>query len=85
MPNLAKERVQKDAALAHEPIVATVKYYSEKTSTIRYSPTGDPKTWEIGEPYIPKCLTHDGAERLRLIVLWDITSRGLFVDQSSIT
>jgi hypothetical protein len=77
-PNLTPEDVKKDAVLTHEPIVATVNAYSEHTKTIRYRPIGDPKKWEIGEPYVPFSLTTNGAKRLRLIVHWDIASRGSF-------
>jgi len=78
LPNLAQEAVKKDATLTHEPVVATVEFFEEMTQTIRYRPVGDDKNWEIGEPYVPKLLTFNGAKRLRLIILWDIASRGSF-------
>ena len=77
-PNVTRADVEKDGTTRHEPIIATVEKHDEKTKTIRYRPTGDGKAWEIGEPYIPFALTHEGAERLRLIVLWDLTSRVMF-------
>jgi len=76
--NLSLADVTKDSALTNEPIIVTVIKCKEHTETIRYSPSGNPSTWEIGEPYIPHPLTFDEAERLRLIVLWDIISRGSF-------
>jgi hypothetical protein len=39
---------------------------------------GDEKAWEIGQPYVPHALISTGDERLRVIVIWDVTSRGLF-------
>src|SRR5262249_17813507 len=70
--NLTPVAAQGDASLRNEPIVATVVWYSEHTKTIRYRPTGDHDTWEIGEPYIPDSLTAGGSPRLRMIVLWDL-------------
>ncbi len=55
-----------------------MRAHSKHTKTVRYSPIGEPDQWEIGEPYVPFTLTFDGAGRLRIIVLWDIKSRGLF-------
>lgn len=77
-PNVTPADIQSDGTLRHEPIVATVEKYELKTKTIRYRPTGDAAGWEIGEPYVPIALTHGGTERLRLLVLWDLTSRGMF-------
>ena len=77
-PNVTFADVQRDGTITLEPIIATVEKHDEKTKTIRYRPTGDGKAWEIGEPYIPFALSHEGAERLRLTVLRDLTSRGMF-------
>jgi hypothetical protein len=76
--NLSPADVNQDSTLTIEPIIATVKKLTVHKKTIRYCPVGDLKQWEIGEPYLPFALTYEGAERLRIIVLWDITSRGLF-------
>jgi hypothetical protein len=76
--NLTPADVEADDTLRLEPIVATIERFKEHSQTTRYRPTGDPHTWEIGEPYIPFVLTCERCERLRLIVLWDVTSRGLF-------
>lgn len=76
--NLAPEDVELDSSLTHEPIVATVSRRTDHSETIRYRPLGDSKLWEVGEPYVPISLTCGQAERLRLIVLWDLTSRGEF-------
>lgn len=78
LPNVSLVDIQSDSTLRHEAIVATVQKSSVHTQTIRYRPTGDPNAWEIGEPYVPFPLTGNGSERLRLIVLWDVTSRGMF-------
>lgn len=81
-PNLSRQDVEADSTLTHEPLVATVAWREEHTRTIRYTPVGvDSECWEIGEPYVPIPLTWGGAERLRVIVLWDFTSRGCFEDR----
>ena len=79
LPNLTREDVQSDGSLRHEPIVATVDKVSVHTATIKYQSTGNESTWEIGTPYVPFSLTGGRSERLRLIVLWDLTSRGMFL------
>lgn len=77
-PNLSPEDVNQDSTLTREPIIATATKLAVHTKTIHYCPVGDPEAREIGEPYLPFALTYGGAARLRIIVLWDITSRGLF-------
>jgi hypothetical protein len=79
--NLAARDVEQDPTLTREPIIATVTKHTLHTKTIRYRPVGVPEDWELREPYLPFALTYDGAERLRIVVLWDITSRGLFGDE----
>ena len=76
--NLSLSNVKEDSTLRHEPIVNTVLKYEEKTQTIRYCPVGEKENWEIGEPYIPISMTSNKAEKLRIIILWDIASRGSF-------
>lgn len=83
LPNLSRENADSDSSLTHEPLIATVAKYSEHSRTIRYRPLGDDRLWEIGEPYVPLPLTFGGADRLRLLVLWDLASRGMF--QSRVT
>jgi hypothetical protein len=78
LPNLAPDDVKADPCLVLEPIVATVTAVTPKTKTIRYAPTGDPKKWEIGDPYVPFSMTYDGNVSLRIFVMWDLTSRGAF-------
>jgi hypothetical protein len=57
-----------------EPIVCVVERVSEKSKTVRYRPLGDPKAWQLGEPYIPlTLLPADLPERLRVEVRWDRT------------
>ena len=74
--NLTADDVRQDPIVRLEPIVATIRKVKLHTKTIRYRPTGD--VWEVGEPYIPYSMTCGECELLRLIVLWDVTSRGLF-------
>jgi hypothetical protein len=76
--NLSPQAAHDDPASRLEPIVATVRRLREHTKTLRYDPVGDQSTWEIGSPYIPNELTFGGAHLLRLIVLWDLASRGEF-------
>ena len=40
------------------------------SETIRYSPVGPEKNWEIGKPYIPHDLTHEQADELTVIIYW---------------
>lgn len=55
-----------------EPIVCVVEKVSGHTETVRYRPLGDPKTWELGEPYIPLALLPANLpERLHVEVRWD--------------
>jgi len=77
-PNLSSVDATNDPVLTHEPIIATVTMFKKHTNTIRYRPVGEAEKWEIGEPYIPFSLTADATEKLRLIVFWDISSRGAF-------
>lgn len=76
--NLSSADIEGDPSLKHEPIIATVSRFDEKTQTVRFRPVGDPKSWEIGEPYVPRALIRNGEERLRVVVMWDATSRGSF-------
>ncbi len=69
-PNMTEADALADPAIRHEPIIATVNKDCSKTETILYRPTG----WEIGSPYIPFSMTCDGAEQLRIIIHWDVTS-----------
>lgn len=78
LPNLAAADVKVDSTLTLEPIVATIEWVSDKTSTAHYRPIGDKKRWELGEPYVPYSLLPEKAKRLRILVLWDISSRGGF-------
>ena len=77
-PNMTPADVNADPTIRHEPLIASIDKFREHTQTTRYRPTGDPSAWEIGEPYIPFAMTFDGADRLRMIIHWDVTSRGLF-------
>ena len=37
----------------NEPLTALLLKVKEHTQTVHYKPVGQPKMWEIGEPYIP--------------------------------
>ena len=78
LPNLSPADVQEDPASRLEPLVATVQFLREHTKTLRYDPVGDPSDWEVGNPYVPHSLTFGECRRLRLIVLWDLATRGEF-------
>ena len=78
LPNLTEEAAHRDPSLKDEPIIATVLRVREHTETVRFQPVGDKEVWEIGEPYVPRTLIENGEERLRFVVMWDVTSRGLF-------
>ncbi len=77
-PNLKLNDIKCNGSLRHEPIIATVRKFFKHTKTIRYSPVGDKEGWEIGEPYIPFELTCGDLDTLRVIVFWDLQSRGNF-------
>lgn len=64
------EQLSGDPSVVKTPIDAIVQKTRCQTKTVRYDPFGDPNDWEIGSPYIPYSLTHDGASRLRLSVEW---------------
>ena len=81
---MSSDKVKEDPTLASKPIYADVVMKREHTKTIRYCPEGDKRNWEIGEPYIPKELTHDKAERLRIYVEWDLHSRGQFFEKENV-
>jgi hypothetical protein len=36
------------------PIISVVHFDRVHTKTVRYSPLGDQKKWEIGQPYVPQ-------------------------------
>lgn len=63
------------------PIRAIVEKIQEHTQTMRFAPTGDPKDWEIGEPYIPySLLTYSSVQTVRIEVVWD-RSAGTWSDE----
>jgi hypothetical protein len=54
------------------PIIAVVEFERTHTQTVRYSPVGDPKGWEIGQPYVPISeLGFPYPKRLILRVTWE--------------
>lgn len=64
-----------DAVDPRLPIVTVVERDIERKHTIRYTPIGDPKTWEIGKPYIPRSLLPVGTrKRLQIEVRWDFSA-----------
>lgn len=53
-------------------IVAIVDRVGEHSETARFAPVGDPKEWQIGEPYIPYALLpNPSVQRLRVEVEWE--------------
>ncbi len=76
--NLSPKDIETDSSLSNEPIIATITKMSEHSKTIKYQPIGEQKYWEIGEPYIPTQLTYNELDKLRIIIFWDLRSRGLF-------
>ena len=53
-------------------IVAIVERVKDHSQTVRFAPAGDPKKWQIGEPYIPYgLLPNPSVQRLRVDVEWD--------------
>jgi len=57
------------------PVIATVERTSEHSQTARFTPSGDPQTWEIGEPYIPyQLLPRRNVSRLDIEVSWDYSN-----------
>src|SRR6266566_5195011 len=64
------DRISNDA-----PIVEHVRFDRNHTRTARYTPLGDNKTWQLGQPYIPFVLLSDPPPRdLILRVRWDGSS-----------
>ena len=62
------------------PISAIVERICEHSETARFAPRGDPKDWQIGEPYIPyKILPSDSVRTLRIDIEWD-HSAGTWTD-----
>ena len=74
-PKHINERIEADTtrATVHATnIRSAVKYVEEKTETVRYAPKGDPETWQIGEPYIPRTvLTQPWPRQLHIAVSWE--------------
>jgi hypothetical protein len=53
------------------PITSVVHIDRVHTETVRYNPLGDPKKWEIGQPYVPQSvLGFPYPEQLVLQVKW---------------
>jgi hypothetical protein len=62
-----------DSSLRKRPILAILHRVNDHTETIRYAPSGDPKDWEVGEPYIPySLLPHDTSKTLLIEIRWDL-------------
>jgi len=81
--NLTPEHVESDSTIRLEPIVATVRKVSVHSKTVRYDPIA--AVWEIGSPYVPDSMTSGGAELLRVIVNWDLLSRGQITGERPMT
>ena len=57
----------------NEPLTALLLKVKEHTQTVHYKPVGQPKMWEIGEPYIPFAFLDEQSppDRIRIEVSWD--------------
>lgn len=61
------------------PIRARVCRYADVVHSVRFAPGGDPKEWEIGEPYIPySLLPYREVTSLDIEVQWDMATSGKF-------
>jgi hypothetical protein len=73
---LSDPQSSRSSVVPKDPIVVVVERVSEHTQTVRFAPEGDPKEWQVGEPYIPYgLLPTPTSNRLRLEIEWD-TSAG---------
>lgn len=74
-PQRIRVRVETDprqAASFKANLKAVVELGEEHSETVQYAPVGDPDTWQIGRPYIPKtALTEPWPVRLHIAVSWD--------------
>ena len=62
-----------DPSALKQPILAVLRWVSDHTQTVRYVPGGDPKEWEIGEPYIPySLLPNESSNPLLIEVKWKL-------------
>ena len=50
---VSDQDAEQQATPSTAALAATVTRVEDKTQTVRYRPTGDAETWQIGEPYIP--------------------------------
>jgi hypothetical protein len=72
VPTQGEEAEPLDSRL---PIITMVDLEYRCKHSVRYRPVGDPKTWEIGTPYIPNSLLPaDIPHRLQLEVRWDYSA-----------
>ena len=72
-PNLARSDLDSGPGLAWEPIVVTLhkKTIQEDVRKVQYVPTQDGELAASMDLHIPRGLTSNEAELLRLVVLWD--------------
>jgi len=76
---LSPDNAEKNEGMRDRPILAVVEHTSDHSQTVRYTPRGDPKEWEIGEPYIPFSLLPDAPSNVLVVkVQWDLSSKGQF-------
>jgi hypothetical protein len=69
------------AEVIDRPIVAVLDKRKQHTNTVRFTPRGDQKTWEIGEPYIPTSLSPEAPpDAVEIEVRWD-RSEGTWSDE----
>jgi len=72
IPSRGEEAERLDSRL---PIITTAELEYRCKHSVRYRPVGDPKTWEIGTPYIPNSLLPiEIPRRVQLEVRWDYSA-----------
>lgn len=65
------ETSPKEAANIKANLKVTVALVEAHTETVRYAPVGDPKNWQLGEPYVPQSiLPRPWPKRLHVAVSW---------------
>lgn len=66
---VTQKMVLRDPGLREQTISAVLEKCSGHTKTIRYDPV-DAEKAEIGDVYVPFCLTFGGVQRLSVTVSW---------------
>lgn len=66
---VTREMVQGAPGLREQAIAVVLQRSTDHTKTIRYNPIGTEEP-EIGDVYVPFCLTFEGMQRLSVTVTW---------------